>query len=259
MLRRLLDDGVRIDRVLFANTGKERNETLDFVHECEKRWGLNVVWLEYDRVGDQHAFKVVTYETAHRNRTPNGPFDKLLEWMPVCPNVRARGCSTQLKVRTMRRYLESQGFTRWRSAIGIRADESHRCIGIKADCPSFIRPEFPLVTMRATEADVMQFWAGQPFDLRLKQYEGNCDACFLKAKWKLQQIERDKPGTLDWWIEKEREKKADGCKAGAQFREDRSYAEIKASVNTPVLFSDDDEIGCTCLEGAWNCDDDLSC
>jgi len=33
-------------RVCFANTGKEREETLRFVHECETRWGVRVHWIE---------------------------------------------------------------------------------------------------------------------------------------------------------------------------------------------------------------------
>ena len=32
--------------VCFANTGKEREETLRFVHECATRWGVRVRWLE---------------------------------------------------------------------------------------------------------------------------------------------------------------------------------------------------------------------
>jgi len=31
---------------IFANTGKEREETLEFINECDKQWKLNVVWLE---------------------------------------------------------------------------------------------------------------------------------------------------------------------------------------------------------------------
>ena len=46
--------------VTFQNTGKEMPQTLDFINECDKRWGLNVVWLEY-RYGNN--FEVVTYET----------------------------------------------------------------------------------------------------------------------------------------------------------------------------------------------------
>ncbi len=33
--------------VCFANTGKEREETLRFGHECATRWGVRVRWLEF--------------------------------------------------------------------------------------------------------------------------------------------------------------------------------------------------------------------
>ena len=32
--------------VTFANTGKEREETLRFVFECQSRWGAKIRWLE---------------------------------------------------------------------------------------------------------------------------------------------------------------------------------------------------------------------
>ena len=34
--------------VCFANTGKEMEETLEFVHECENRWNIKIHWLELD-------------------------------------------------------------------------------------------------------------------------------------------------------------------------------------------------------------------
>lgn len=34
--------------VLFANTGKERLETLDFIHKCAANWKIPIRWLEYD-------------------------------------------------------------------------------------------------------------------------------------------------------------------------------------------------------------------
>jgi len=34
--------------VVFANTGKERKETLDFVNMCDKEFGFNCVWVEAD-------------------------------------------------------------------------------------------------------------------------------------------------------------------------------------------------------------------
>ena len=33
---------------IFANTGKELPETLDFINKCDKEWGLNVVRIEAD-------------------------------------------------------------------------------------------------------------------------------------------------------------------------------------------------------------------
>ena len=35
-------------RVIFANTGKEMPETLDFVHQCSQEWGVDITWIEYD-------------------------------------------------------------------------------------------------------------------------------------------------------------------------------------------------------------------
>ena len=53
MLKRILDahGGVLPPDVFvaFANTGKERPETLDFVRECAERWSVKIHWLEYRR------------------------------------------------------------------------------------------------------------------------------------------------------------------------------------------------------------------
>ena len=50
MLHRILKaNGDLPDRVkvLFANTGREMPGTLDFVHNIEKNWGVDITWLEY--------------------------------------------------------------------------------------------------------------------------------------------------------------------------------------------------------------------
>ena len=36
-------------KAVFANTGKEREETLEFIHEIETRWSVPIVWLEHTR------------------------------------------------------------------------------------------------------------------------------------------------------------------------------------------------------------------
>ena len=51
LLRRVLDAyGGRLPpnvRAIFANTGKEHEMTLLFVHEMERRWQVPIAWVEY--------------------------------------------------------------------------------------------------------------------------------------------------------------------------------------------------------------------
>ena len=58
--------------VCFANTGKEREETLRFVHECSTRWNVRVRWLEWrTRTGDvEGRFEEVGFNSASRNGEP---------------------------------------------------------------------------------------------------------------------------------------------------------------------------------------------
>ena len=53
-------------KVLFANTVREMPETLDFVRDCQVKWGVDVVWLEYDKNGKRTTYKVTDYENASR-------------------------------------------------------------------------------------------------------------------------------------------------------------------------------------------------
>ncbi len=54
--------------VLFANTGKEEEETLCFVRDCSLNWGVPITWLEY--LSDYPKYRVVDFDTASRNGEP---------------------------------------------------------------------------------------------------------------------------------------------------------------------------------------------
>lgn len=238
MLRLILDRGLQPDvHVVFANTGKERSETLDFVRECGERWGVPIHWLEWD---PETRFREVTWETASRK---GEPFTALIHWKQYLPNPVTRFCTTWLKLVPIWAWGEAQGFTHWNAVIGIRADEPRRVGRIVASARAFEDVCLPLYDAGVTRADVLAWWAAQPFDLGLRDWEGNCDLCFLKGTAKRLRIIQDRPDLAEWWVEQERE-------IGGPFRaHSPSYAQLVQLAERPPLFEMDDTIGdCFCTD-----------
>lgn len=200
MLRRILDAGLQPEvHVLFADTGKERAETYSFVDECAAEWQIDI----------------------HHVERP-GQFTQLITDRGL-PNPVFRFCTQELKIRPMRDWMRAHGYEHWTNVVGIRADEPRRVAKMReADEHSRERWDIalPLADANISEADVMAFWQGQPFDLHLRPHEGNCDLCFLKGPIKRQRIMRERPDLAEWWLEQER-------RTGSTFRRDvPSYAEL---------------------------------
>ncbi len=190
-------------RVAFANTGKEREETLRFVHEIETRWSIPITWLERrafsgDVDGDGPSYRVVTFETASRD---GAPFRQLIVERNFLPNPVTRFCTQELKIRVMKAWMMAQGHEHWTNVIGLRADEPKRVARMRAsEGRDRWDVAMPLATAGVRVADVDAFWAAQPFDLGLEKWEGNCDLCFLKGRAKRTRIMRDRPDLASWWI-----------------------------------------------------------
>ena len=186
-------------QVVFANTGREWPATLDFVAEVGQRWGIGITWVEYRR--GKPGFEVVGHQGVSRN---GEPFDALIDDKKYLPNVTQRFCTQELKIRPAARYLKQLGWKRWISAVGIRADETHRLPD-----PSKPRRErwtrwHPLADAGVSKHDVALFWRDQPFDLRLELVRGvtprgNCDGCFLKSEASRAALIRDYPERAAWW------------------------------------------------------------
>jgi 3'-phosphoadenosine 5'-phosphosulfate sulfotransferase (PAPS reductase)/FAD synthetase len=259
MLRRILDahDGVLPSdvHVVFQNTGKEREQTLAFIHECETRWRVPITWLEwdgFDGVRSKALFKVVSFETASRK---GEPFAKLIEQIGMLPNPIARICTANLKVKTSAAYMRSLGFDEWDSVMGIRADEPRRVARMNApgrDTRGGI-PVLPLAQANVAKRDVLAFWKAQPFDLMLDPQGdlGNCDLCFLKSRAKLVSAIQSEPHIAQWWIEQET-KHRDTMGRAALFRVDRpEYSELLREAmfyarQIPLDFDDEPLIDCMC-------------
>lgn len=249
LLHQLLatNDGVLPEdcKVVFTNTGMERNETLDFVDLVGREWGVDIHWVEYvppARLGDEpkhFTVRRVTHETAFRldesPRRPDGtvrPFDGLLEALaayrrekkgqdPILPGIRYRLCTSFLKIKTSARYCrEVFGWDHWETLLGLRADEPERVASaVMAETENGYDRYTPLADDGVTEADVMAFWASNRFDLQLLQGEGNCSLCYLKSVPKLLWLMRRRPDLAAWWLEAEE-------RAGQQFNKDRTFKKL---------------------------------
>lgn len=233
--------------VAFANTGKEREETLRFVQECGSRWGVKVNWLEWRRA--KPCFEQVGFNSASRQ---GEPFAELVKGKSYLPNWQARFCTQHLKVEVLNEFAASLGFKagEYAEVIGLRHDEGLRIFKGMANAEKFGRRcLYPLSKAKATKADVMVFWHDQPFDLGLEPWEGNCDLCFLKGRGLRKRIIRDNPSAADWWAEQER------LSGGFFDRRDRYSALVDEVLKSPTLFDDDDveeydvECGLHCAPG----------
>jgi 3'-phosphoadenosine 5'-phosphosulfate sulfotransferase (PAPS reductase)/FAD synthetase len=185
--------------VVFANTGREREETLEFVDKCDKEFSFNVVWVEafvHNEKGKGTTHVVTNFKDAERNGEPFE--DVIFKYGFV--NQNSPHCTRELKKAPINSYARSIGWKNYETAIGIRSDEPKRLNWEKKVQNKFL---FFAELFHVTKSDVNAFWAQQSFDLNLKSYEGNCDLCWKKGLRKLMTIAKDKPELSDWWREME--------------------------------------------------------
>ena len=182
--------------VAFANTGKERAETLRFVHEVETQWGVPVSWIEWratckraagtaslaawlaandpeHRMVADAGFERVGFNSASRN---GEPFEALIAMKQRLPNWQERWCTEFLKVLVLTKFAASLGWASgsYREVIGLRADERRRVLKAHAnahfrwdkklkkevpnDFPRLIA--LPLDKAGVIKNDVLEFWLG---------------------------------------------------------------------------------------------------
>lgn len=250
-------------RVNFQNTGKEREETLEFLHRIEVDWCVDVNWHEYRPA---NAFRQsvnierVNFEMASRN---GEPFRMLINYLaryraevknapPVLPNPVQRLCTGYLKLKVNTRFMKSLGCVEWVRVAGIRADEPDRNdITEDNKMPEHGWAQHPLAEAGITKEQVEAFWREQPFDLRLdpRSDEGNCDLCWAKAFYKRVAIMRKTDRFDEFWTWAEE-------RTGQRFRRNEpSYAQIREMISTdsPKLIqletasrARDKSIGCIC-------------
>jgi 3'-phosphoadenosine 5'-phosphosulfate sulfotransferase (PAPS reductase)/FAD synthetase len=259
MLRRVLQSngGLPDDAlVCFANTGREEEATLRFVRDCSERWGVPIAWIEYR--DDATGFASVDFETAARD---GEPFEALIRKRSYLPNPVTRFCTSELKIRTMHKWLRLRGWSTEENPVdmmtGIRADEPRRVAKIRARGTTSESKHawmvMPLADAGVSVGDVAAFWDAQPFNLELPTYggrtlAGNCDLCFLKPAAQVASLIQERPQRAVWWARMEALAAASSNNpSGAVFRSDRpSYAAMADSADRQVDFIDEEAIACFC-------------
>ena len=232
--------------VVFANTGKEAPETLDFIKDVSDKWGVHINWLELSIHEERPIWrtKQVTYETASRN---GEPFDMLIKKRNFLPNPAMRFCTSELKINVMKRMMQLMGYQDWFNVVGLRYDEPRRVSNIRNQTGNKWTSMAPMADAKHTIKDVIEFWAKQNFDLRLNSYNGkapagNCDLCFLKGMDSTIKIMQERPDLANWWIAKEKQ-------ISGTFRKDRpNYIDLLDISKQPKqeLFNDNDSMDCFC-------------
>lgn len=223
---------------LFANTGREHESTYEFVERIGREW-CPVTWIEWSPSG----YEVRNPQTASRS---GEPFAALITKRNYLPNPIARFCTSDLKVKPMQRFMQDQGYESFTTVIGLRFDEPRRVAKLRADSTRDIA--MPLADAGVTREQIIEWWKGQPFDLRLPNDDpafGNCDLCFLKGSARVERVIRAEPHRAIWWADQERN-------IDARFRKDRpTYGQLLTQITVQgELFQhlDDTTIPCDCTE-----------
>jgi hypothetical protein len=168
------------DIVLFTDTGREHHLTYKFIDDFEKNEGIKVTRISYD-----------------------GGFDAYVRKVKFLPNQAMRICTSELKIKTAKRYLRSIGIQKFENYIGFRADEEKRVKNYKHMYKRVIN-KFPLYDLNINKAYVQKYWEEKSYTLDIPHILGNCDLCFLKGKNAIISILQQYPELADKWIADEK-------------------------------------------------------
>lgn len=231
-------DGKRKVVFIFANTSKERPETIKFLRQCDDHFGLNLVLVEavvHPERGVGTTHRVVS--SFAELKMDGSVFEAVIQKYGI-PNKNFPHCTRELKAAPIRSYLRSFGINKYVTAIGYRADEPKR---LNWQMARQDRHYYPLAeTWQVRKPDVLAWWRRQTFDLELAEHEGNCDLCWKKSTNKLLTLIEHDPYIATWWHAMETKYSSiafDGRKDQPEgtvfFREGTSAAELVSASRLP--------------------------
>lgn len=197
---------------VFANTGQERIETINFLKDIVRYWGIDLVLLEAvgsEIMGVGITYKVVTFETLSMN---SEPFEEVIKHVNKgiysgLPHQDAPYCSSRMKTIPCEKYANDIfGKGNYIKSIGYRYEDMPKRITWKEIAMDKKRI-FPLLTdfgYALGQKDLNKWWDLQPFKLQIHGKYGNCELCWKKSKETLVENIRFGVRSIDWWDRMER-------------------------------------------------------
>jgi hypothetical protein len=196
------------DLVIFCDTGREHPKTYKFINDFQANENIPVITLKYE-----------------------GGFERLIEKRKAVPNNFKRFCTIELKIKTCRRYLRSNGISKYENFVGFRYDEPIRVKRRKQMWKQVI-DKFPLYEDKIDKQIVNDYWSKKPYTLEIPSILGNCTLCFMKGKNAIMNIMASNPELADVWI-------ADEERIGHTYLDNISMKQMK-TLATNNLFSGHD-------------------
>jgi hypothetical protein len=179
---------------IFMDTGAEHIETYRFLRRVNQYFELNITCLRgrfNTPLGKGNGYEVVDIDDLNPDLKP---FTELVGKYGT-PSIAGKWCSSRMKEDVHDNYCNGvYGKGNYETWLGIRADEPRR-LGVKdgikylADISDF------------GKQDVLNFWEGMPFDLRIDEWLGNCVFCYKKSNLKLAAAAFDEPELMSAWLD----------------------------------------------------------
>lgn len=177
-----------------ANTSKERDESLDFMNECDIYYGLNINWVEAEWHGKGKGTtpKIVKFNDLKRN---GEVFEDGIKKLGI-PSKINKWCNRDMKLVPLKKFADNVfGLNNYSIAVGMRVDELDRVAKNYKENNTF----YPLMDNNISTRDRNLFWSKQPINIKIPAYKGNCDMCFEKSNRKLMTILKEEPDKAIWW------------------------------------------------------------
>jgi 3'-phosphoadenosine 5'-phosphosulfate sulfotransferase (PAPS reductase)/FAD synthetase len=237
---------------VFANTGQERVETIDFLKNMVKYWQLelNIVEGVYsDIMGVGIKYKLVDFDNLSMNSEPfeGAIMHKNKGFFEGVPNQEAPYCSESMKTIPCKKFCDDIfGVNNYIKSIGFRKEDMPKRITF-AEIKEDKNRIFPLLTDFENvigNIELNRWWNKQPFKLQIHGDLGNCELCWKKSDKTLLKNIRHGTRSIKWW------QKMEEKYGNTAFRSRKSINDLVKMAQLPYThefnFPEQEEDSCVC-------------